>query len=218
MRHTLTLLILLLTFGTNSAQETFEGVITYSVDVSFKGESVEYRDYFAQKYGDTVKVFYNKKGDIYKKIIGSGKMGYDFNLYKQNENNYYAKWKNLDTLYYYNVSEQNLEVISTENGESNDSVDSETSVLIIKARDPKGGQYVTQTFYYNGEPYINPELYEKFKDFFTYDYYKKAKSPYMKLELDLGSHVVTYTAINIQRTEVGSKIFEVPKEIPKKKY
>lgn len=218
MKSTLTLILLVLTMKTGFCQESFEGVITYAVSISFKNGNVEHLDYFAQKYGDTVKVFYNKKGDIYKNIIGSGGYGYEYILYKQDENNYYTKWKNLDTLYHYNVSEQNLEIISTESGESKELFNRKSHYLSFKAQEPRSKQLVSQTFYYNGEPYINPELFKDFIDFFTFDFFKKSQSPYMILELDLDSHLVTYKAVNIEFKEIKDKIFEVPSYLPKKKY
>ena len=89
--------LIVLSFAT--AKKSFEGVITYKTDIRFKKENVQYQDYLQQKFGDTLKVFYNEKGDIYKKYYNTGERGYDFNLYLTSNNHYYAKWKNLDTIY-----------------------------------------------------------------------------------------------------------------------
>ena len=208
--------VFLLTTAVSIAQkkESFEGIITYKVSTEFKEENFPDQEYFEGKYGDTLKVYYNKNGDLYKKVIGSGEFGYDFNLYVNKENNYYSKWKSLDTLYYYNVSEETLNEISRENGEINE----KTSYFTIKGVEPNSGQIITQTFYYTGSPYVKKDLFLNFFDFFTNDFYKLSNSAFQKLELDLGNHTVTYEALKIESKELDNRLFSVPSDLPKKKY
>ena len=211
----LKIVFLLITISSlGQTQNSFEGIITYKVSVNFIENDSPDKEYFEQKYGDTLKVYFNKNGDIFKKIIGSGEYGYDFNLYLNRENNYYAKWKNLDTLYYYNVSEENLTELSRETGR----IDDKINYFKIKGIEPNSRQIVTQKFYYTGSPYLNGKLFQKFSDFFTDEYYQLSNSPFLKLELDLGNHIITYEAVKIESKKLDDSIFTFPSSIPKKRY
>lgn len=199
-------------------QNSFEGIITYKTEITFKTENVRHKAYFSQKFGDSLKIFYNKKGDIHKKYYGTGDSGYDFHTYLSDNNNYYGKWKNLDTIYYYNTKENTLKFIEKKSGNSTKILGKPSKYIKIKGIFPIDNQIVTQKFYYTGFPIIDPELYENFQDFFTYEFLKTTKSPFLKMELDLGDYVVTYTVIQIQNKQLNPKIFKLPKNTPLKLY
>jgi len=199
-------------------EKSFEGIITYKTEIMFKKENVQYRAYFEQKFGDTLKVFYNEKGDIFKQFFNTGERGYDFNLYLNSNNHYYAKWKNLDTIYHYNVSEQTLEFVKKSKGRSETILGKECNYLQIEGFEPNGKQSVIQKYIYNGYPYLDPELFRNFEDFYFNDLIDKAKSPFMKMELDLGDYIVTYTAIKIEQIELNNSIFKIPYNVPLKEY
>ncbi|MGH1383377.1 hypothetical protein [Kordia sp.] len=213
--HIITISILSTSFCWS--QESFEGIITYKIELTFKKKNVEHKDYIAQKFGDTLQVFYNKKGDVHKKYLGSGARGYDFHTYIASTNNYYAKWKNLDTLYYYNVQENVLKFVSRESGISDPIFNKLANYITIKGYEPLGDEMVTQKFYYTGFPYINPELFKNFKEFFSYDFLKTTKSPFLKKVLDLKTFIVTFTAIKVERKFLSPKLFKLPPNIPRKK-
>ncbi|EZH73546.1 hypothetical protein ATO12_16545 [Aquimarina atlantica] len=213
------LLITILFFASfSTVKKSFEGVITYKVETKFKKNDVPHRDYLEQKFGDTLKVYYNKNGDIFKKYLNTGEKGYDFNLYLNSNNHYYAKWKNLDTIYHYNVSEQALEFVNKTSGKSEQILGKSCDYIQIEGFEPSGKQKVIQKYSYSGFPYLEPELFKNFKDFYTYDLIKEAKSPFMKMELDLGDFIVIYTAIQIEPKELHQNIFVIPNDIPKKEY
>ena len=215
-------LILLISIFTltsfSTHKKSFEGIITYKTEIRFKKENFQYRDYFEQKFGDTLKVFYNKNGDIFKKFLNTGDRGYDFNLYLNSNNHYYAKWKNLDTIYHYNVSEQTLDFVNKTTGQSEKILGKECDFIQIEGFEPHGKQTVIQKYSYSGFPYLDSDLFKNFSDFYTNYLIEKAKSPFMKMELDLGDYVVTYTAINIEPKKLKENIFELPNDIPKKEY
>ncbi|WP_299680841.1 hypothetical protein [uncultured Dokdonia sp.] len=209
--------LIVLTSGTIK-NKSFEGVITYKTDIKFINENIKFRAYHEGKFGDTLKVYYNKEGDIFKKYYNTGDQGYDFNLYVNSKNNYYSKWKNLDTIYHYNVSEQSLEFISSTTGTSENILGKECKYIQIEAYEPKGKQSVIQKYYYSGFPYLDPELFKGFEDFYTNSFMDTAKSPFMKMELDLGDYIVTYTAVKIESKTVSLSKFQLPKGIPQKIY
>lgn len=199
------------------SQESFEGIITYKIDVIFKNENVAHKEYTIEKYGDTLKVFYNKKGDIHRKYIGTGSRGYDFHTYQTSTNNYYAKWKNLDTLYYYNVKANILNFISRDTGTSDSILKKPSKYIVTKGHVPETNEMVSQKFYYTGFPYLDPKLFKNFKDFFTDETLKISKSPFLKLELELNNFIVIYTAISVEKKILNPKIFKLPQNIPRKK-
>ncbi|MFK7747786.1 MAG: hypothetical protein AB8B65_05325 [Kordia sp.] len=199
------------------SQETFEGVITYKIELTFKKEDVPNKAYIAQKFGDTLKIFYNKKGDIHKKYIGSGAQGYDFHTYKTNTNNFYAKWENIDTLYHYNVNENILTFLSKESGTSEAILNKPSKYILIKGYVAETNEMVHQKFYYTGFPYLNPALFKNFKEFFLDEILKTSKSPFLKKTLEMDDFIITYTVIKIERKFLSPKIFKLPKNIPQKK-
>jgi hypothetical protein len=212
------LVILIVVASFSSEKVSFEGVITYKTDINFKKENVQYREYYEQKFGDTLKVYYSESGNILKKFINTGEKGYDFNLYLQSENHYYAKWKNLDTIYHYNVSEQTLNLVQKTKGTSIKILERDCNFIQIDGIDPLGKQPISQKFYYSGFPYIDSELFKDYNDFFTYEFLKETKSPFMKMVLDLGDYVITYTAIEVESKKLNSKMFNLPDGNPKKEY
>lgn len=211
------LTIIVLTSFT-AAKKSFEGIITYKTEIRFKKENVQYSEYYEQKFGDTLKVYYNENGDIYKKYLDTGERGYEFNLYLTSNNHYYAKWKNLDTIYHYNVSEQTLNFVAKTSGQSEKILGRECDYIQIEGFEPHGKQRVIQKYSYSGFPYLNPELFKNFKDFYTNQLIEKAKSPFMKMELDLGDYVVTYTAVKIEQKKLSPNIFKLPNDVPQKEY
>jgi len=200
-------------------QESFEGIITYKVDVIFKNkkEDAAYKKYIVEKFGDTLKVFFNKKGDIHKRYIGTGPRGYDFHTYRTNTNNYYAKWKNLDTLYFNNVKENILKFIDKETGISKPILNKPSKYILIKGYVPETNEMVNQKFYYTGYPYLDPKLYKNYKEFFMNETLQITKSPFLKLELELDDFTVIYSVISVEKKFLNPKIFKLPPNIPQKK-
>ena len=199
-------------------QGSFEGVITYKVDVVFTNKDLPYREYFEQKFGDSLEVFYSKKGDILRKFHNAGERGYDFNLYLNSNNNYYSKWKNLDTIYYYQANDPFIKLISIDTGNQDQILGYTCNSIVVKGIDTIGQQKVIQTYYYSGEPYLDPELFQNYKDFYAYDIFKRTESPFLKLELDLDGYIVTYTAIKIEHKSLNKKQFDLPIDFAFKEY
>ena len=103
-------------------------------------------------------------------------------------------------------------------GKNDKILDKDCKSLVVEAIDTVGNQRVTQTHYYSGEPYLDPELFKNYRDFYTYDIFKKTESPFLKLEMDLDGYVVTYTALKIERKKLDEKQFDLPQGFPFKEY
>ena len=183
----------------------------------FKKENVPHKEYIAQKFGDSLKILFNKKGDMYRKYIGAGSRGFDFQIYKAASNKYYCKWKNLDTLYYYNTKENVLKLTNKEVGTSEAISNKPSKYILIEGYIPETGEKIRQKVYYTGFPYLNPALFKNLKDFFICDLFKTSKSPFLRIEFELDDYIIIYTAVNIERKFLNPKIFKLPQNIPQKK-
>jgi len=199
------------------SQESFEGIVTYKIELVLKKENSPNNEYIAQKFGDSLKILFNKKGDFYRKYIGAGSKGFDFQIYKAATNKYYCKWKNLDTLYYYNAKENILKLTSKEQGTSGVFFNKPSKYVTIEGYIPETGENVREKLYYTGFPYLNPAPYKNLKDFFICDLFNISKSPFVKIELEFDDHIIIYTAVKIEQKFLGPKIFKIPQNIPQKK-
>ncbi len=215
--------LLLLFSCTNSksvSYNSFEGIIKYSVsfDEGDRSKPAYYYDYIKQKYGDVALYHFKANGDFLRTYPYSGDKGVDFYLYKNDTKNFYAKWRNIDTLFYYNVTENMLQFTKEETGKSEIILGEQCSFYKISGIDTVGGQQVTQTYHFSGKPYIDPSLYEGYNDFFFSKIIKKTKSPFLKLILDMNYYKLEFTAKKIEEKELEDGLFKIPTGIPLKKY
>lgn len=219
MKRLVFLFITIIAFCISSckSEKSFEGVITYKVNVTFTNKNMPHQKYLTEKFGDTLKVLFDTQGNLFRKYIGTGPNGYDFHIYNVNTNNFYGKWKNLDTLYYYNAKKNVLAFIDREIGISDTIFNKPSKYILIKGYIPETGEKVTQKFYYTGFPYVNPKLLQNFKDFFTDEIFKTTKSPFLKYELLMDDCLVTYSVLSVERKKLNPTIFKIPDNIPLKK-
>lgn len=87
------------------SQVPFEGVITYKVETVLKVKDSPYNEYYSQKYGDTLKIFYALNGNKKVEYLNAGKLGMAWAIYIQSSNTEFAKWNSMDSIFYYNCSE-----------------------------------------------------------------------------------------------------------------
>jgi len=213
--YTLGVFLICLSSCSKENNEAFEGVIKYEISIEFK-KKLPYEDYLKQKYGGTMELFISKTGD-YKQVYNqSGAMGFDFVQFTQESNEISVKYRNLDTLYWYNASENVLDLISYSAGNPETILGSNCKSIVIKSFDSKGDLKIVQTYVYDNSIPINPNLYKDHNDAYYSRITYQTKSHYMKLIMDYGDFVVTKTVINIQRKTVDKELFKLPSNIPKK--
>ncbi len=202
---------------TQNNKKSFEGIITYKIEVSIL-KSTEYDEYYKQKYGDTLVTYISKKGDYKRVYKNSGEMGFDFVIYSKNTNELYAKWKNIDTVYHYNASQNNLTNLSIKNADTTTIIGYQCQSIIMIGIDTIGNQQVKTKYYYSYEPYLDPSLYENYNAFYYNKIVEVIKSQYLKMIMDLEDILVTFEVIEIKPTELKNDVFFIPKKIPKKKF
>lgn len=178
-----------------------------------KPESV--KNYLFQKYGDSLEIVYDKFGNIRMDYFGSGAKGMSHNFYNAEKHINCAKWKNIDTLFYYDASINEYHLDSTNR------IDTPNGFILkyYSQNHADGFGIVQEAHYINDSLHIDPELYKNFKDFSFYEIQADAKLLPVKT-------ILTLEGIRITRNLIRAKQIECPKEtnfqldplIPSKKY
>ncbi len=212
-------LILFLSFlgkNTQEPKKTFEGVITYKVETEILKPD-EYSEYLKEKYGTSMKFYWNNKGDLLRQTLGN-ETGLDYSLYINSENIFYNKYKGIDTLYFYEGSEKVDEILQIEESKAEIILNQKCRKIKIEAKNIKFGETYTMEYYYSGKPFINHELYKNINDGFANILYEKAKSPFLKFKLTFDNFCMTYTVEKIERKKIDDVFFVVDNSLPKKEY
>lgn len=197
--------------------ESFEGVITYTVEIEYP-ENYEYGWYMDQKYGDTMLLFVSSKGDYLRDYKNSGDMGWDFTSYSQKENVIYAKWKNIDTIFWYPASDTSIQLKSMFEGGDTLIMNQKCKSIFIESYFSLDNLNLSMALYYSGYPKADPELYKNHKDSFYNLVYPKSKSHFVMMVSDMGDFTITYKAIAIEEMILPLKLFSLPKDVPLKRW
>ncbi|MEL7118516.1 MAG: hypothetical protein AAFO07_03725 [Bacteroidota bacterium] len=212
--HLTTFVLIFLIFNlTSYSQKAFEGIIDYKIEVKLKKLDHLYNEYYAQKYGDTMRVYISKNGSMKREYLGSGEMGYDWAIYRQDKNEFYAKWKSMDSIFYYNCEEVMTELKSFEAGPIKQILGRDCRSIIIEAFEPIEEVSVIQKFYFSGEEYIQDGTYDKFKDGYLDKFYSTSGAHFLEWELEQNFIIVNFEAISIERKKIGKEIFKIPNGI-----
>jgi hypothetical protein len=213
----LTITLFLGSCGQTNNHDTFEGTITYKISVTAKTDNENYNDYQKQKYGDKVKFTIAKNGSFKRDFLTSGQNGFVFFIYNSTTNKCFTKWRNIDTTYSFNCSENSLTFLSEKDLPGENILGQLCEGYIISGVDPKGGQPVSMTYFYpTDKEYINPTLYKDYKDFFYNKAIEKMKAPYYKLVMDMGKYIVTYDIEKIEESIIDENVINLPTGIPMK--
>jgi hypothetical protein len=198
-------------------RKSFEGIITYNISFAPKTGNEAYSAYQKQKFGDSLKLYISRSGSFKREYPSGGDRGYDFNIYGQAINKIYYKWRNIDTVYGYDVSKNSLKFNKDADLAAEVINGIKCNTYQISGIEPLNGQPVTLTYYYpTDKEYIDPKLYSNFKDFFYNKIISKIKAPYYKLVMDMGSYVMTFTMTNIESKDLPEAIFSMPAGVPLK--
>ncbi|MEM6807033.1 MAG: hypothetical protein AAF696_36870 [Bacteroidota bacterium] len=198
------------------AQKYFEGIITYEVETKLKYEEHEYNYYFEQKYGDSLKVYIFKDGSFRREYMNSGKLGLDWQIYNRSNNNYYAKYRSLDTVYYYDTKENVFEFKSF-NQLPNRIILGKTCEGLEKViYEPRAGETFISHFYYSGEEALAPNIYDEFKDGYWDQAFKKIQSQVLAFSTETPYLLMYSEAVKIEWKKLDKSILKLPEEVPLK--
>lgn len=218
MNRLLLIVILSIYYNISNSQEAFEGTITYKVTTRLKDENNQHKEYLLNKYGDSLKIHFASDGSFKREYFGSKNLGFDWQVYDAASNNYYAKWKTIDTIYYYSCFDLFTELRTIEEGATATILNKSCKSVIVSTYDPIGKESLVIAYYYSGEPSILPNTYAQFKEGYINQVYEKSRSHILKYEMDLLYSFITIEAIRIEPGKPNASIFELPNSIPMKKW
>lgn len=208
--------LLMISF-TGYSQEYFEGKIVYEVEVKLKQENHPNNEYLKDKWGDTLIIYHHLDGFQKRKFLNSGLHGYDWNIYDPERNEYYAKWHNLDTVYYYDCGTSVTDFISLKNGESKQIMDQKCRSIVLESYHPFSKQKSFSKLYYADGLKMDPRNYERFIDSHLNEIYEATKSHIVEWTIELSLCTVRFTAIEIEHIDLANDFFGLPDDIPRKK-
>lgn len=197
---------------------SFNGIeLTYTESIEISNDSIpsNMKDYLRQKYGDSVKITYDNNGNIRLDHFGSGDYGLDYSIYNAIKHTSFVKWKNLDTIYFYDTRE---------NGYVLDTIirsidDNELTISYITDHSEINGKAVQSMRFYKDSLSIDPNLYSEFKDFFFSDILKESKRLPVWTQLKSGDIQLTRELIRVKRLEhLEQNLFEPDINLPLKEY
>ena len=188
MKKILTLILLMITFLMNS-QNSFEGVINYSVEVEVTKDSLFLKQKLEKFYGKDISMFYwkdghfrinyNEKYGIYSPTTGK------LILYKKEGFKGNASMGKLHFLAKRKVSN---EIVL---GKICDCYE-------YKTEDVKGVEERITYCFSKETPWIDYRLFNTCKDFFLKEYYETTERPYLKYIEENKYQKITWTAKDIE--------------------
>jgi len=204
---------------TLSAQrpQPFEGIITYVVETTLKQDSSIVNKHYAQKYGDTLTVYYHKNGSERREYQHTGSYGLEYVIYNKINNEEYTKWYDLDYVVYQSAADSLTSIDSITYGNTavilGDTCHSITTQFTLL----KSGESERKTLYFSKNEHILPHAFSERK-FGHYDnLYNSSKSIFRRLEFDMQHALITFTAISIERKQLDPNLFIIPKGLTKNK-
>ncbi|MCG8331739.1 MAG: hypothetical protein MI974_28900 [Chitinophagales bacterium] len=206
---------ILLLLGTSvMSQKAFEGIIIYKVDTHLKKKNHPYNEYFSQKYGDTLRVTIKQNGNMKREFIGSGELGYEWAIYDQNKNEFYTKWKSMDSIFYYDCGEviTDLQSFESVNGTTK-ILDKDCESIVIHSIEPNLNEHIHQKFFFSGDEKIIEGTYDGFKDGYLNRVYAQSKSHILRWEFEQMFVRVEFEAVSIEWKPIDNDVFKIPKGI-----
>lgn len=216
MKYQFIIVILLIGINKKSTcQDIFEGIITYKTETQLKKKNHPYNEYFSQKFGDTLRVSISKNGNMKREYLGSGGLGFDWAIYNQEKNEFYSKWKSMDSIFYYNCSETVTELKSFELLPGSKKIlGKDCQSIIIHSLEPNLQEKITHKYYFSGEEKIIENTFEEFKDGYLDRVYSLSKSHILQWEFEQDYVKVKFKAISIEWKPINNEVFIIPEGIP----
>ena len=197
------------------AQDNFEGIVSYAINLEIKENAENFAEYYGQKYGDILNVHYASNGNQYFKYVNSGDLGLDWAVYLVDENEYYAKWKSMDSIFYYSCDTNMLELLSFETLEKANISERQCDQYRVESMATKGldVEFLTKYWYFNDELPFDGEIYSDYKDERIDSIYSISNSHPIAWKSDLKHIIVDFKLIKIEDVKLDHKVFELPKDI-----
>ncbi len=197
--------------------QPFEGIITYLVRTELKQDSNSVNKHYAQKYGDTLTVYYLKNGSERKEYNNTGPYGLEYEIFNKISNENYTKWHDLDYVVYASASDTLTQIDSLSSGELAFILGDTCRSISSKNTDLKTGDTSYTTQYFSGNEYILPHTYQKRKAGHFDKLYSMSESLFLQWIIDMQFATTTFTAISIERKPLDPNLFIISSRISKVK-
>lgn len=206
----LLLLVILTGWGctANSAQQDFEGQITYAITTVSKMPNIS-DSALQSAYGRSI-VRILKKGNVKTNFTGQYiKEAYTI----QADNKEYDLFYSIDSILVTDLSSEFKTLLDT-TFTANDTVILGRTCHKIVHRSTYEGTTYTSSYWYDPSLYLSAKHFSAMKFGFTDLYYNRAQSPYLLYKYDGENFTVTHTATRIEEKPVNDSVFSLPTGLP----
>jgi len=207
MKKLIILTVFYLSFLTLQAQnQPFEGTVKYAHYLEITDSTMKKQDMALSLYFGSASILYIKQGHYHWKFADCSQ---ESQTYIPTTNTIYDKFLKNDTLYTTNAGVSNETIAQEEVKESKTVVLGEKcKVMIVKSKFSSGDKRIR--LYYFGKKYtLHPDFYQKYKMNANDKIFAKMGSVPLRFTVVYPSFKITYQAMEIKRTAVDIKLFDV---------
>lgn len=196
MKRFLFVFSLLLTVLTTHSQNSFEGAIKFSTQLSVsKNVPAHYKQQLIAQYGDSLLVSYLKNGDFKRLYLNSSEDGgYDSQYYDSQKGMLYIRTKNSTQIDSLDMQKNSLKLTSKKKVKNQRIMGLKCKCYEYKAVAEENYPVVLNFCFSTKSPEIDPVRFSKHNDFFLNDFYQTAKRPYLKFSLKTEHFILEYLA------------------------
>lgn len=206
--HLLISLVIFLAIQTTIAQQSFEGVIKFSTEISITDMAPEGAEqWLKNQYGDSLLMYYSQNGHFRRIYLNGGDDGFGSQIYFADKGKIYLTDKNNVILDSLNTEENSLRLASKTKLPNEQIMGLDCECYEIKAVAELYETIILHYCYSFESPEINPYLFAGHRDFFLNEFYQLAKRPYLKFKLLTNDFSLTYTATELMEIEIDERIF-----------
>jgi len=184
----------------SNAQNSFEGVITYSIQATSTNEKISNED-LEKIYGNEMKASYKNGFTKTEKEKGNG----EWEVYVSSENKQYLRMRNSEKTTVYDGADETRKLASFDDQPSDLVVlGKKTRLLTIQYEDRSVSKY-----WYSPDIYIDPKQFKELKFAFLNKYWEVARAPYLKHERIHPTYKVVYLAQLMEVKQISIETFSV---------
>ncbi len=192
------------------SQNYFEGVITFKTEFTVS-DSAEPNllNKLHYKYGDSLKMYYSKLGDFKRKYINSGDAGNEYQTFLSKKKTLYTKVKNKNYAVPVDVTINSLVILKKVKLPQEDILNISCDCTQYNAKTSDNKDIALVYCYGKQSEMINFAAMEHYSDFFLNDFFITTQRPYLKFSMIAEDYTLTYTALNMESTDLDKIVFKV---------
>ncbi|MEZ4858634.1 MAG: hypothetical protein R2781_07470 [Flavobacteriaceae bacterium] len=192
------------------AQDSFEGVIQFSIEYTIVDSSSGISEKMLKDiYGDRAEMYYSRNGDFKIKYRNSHNITTeaDADYYFVAKDHLYSTYTLKSKIDSTNITKELSELLTFEKQKNQKILGKECDCYIYKAID-EYKEPVNFTYCFSeGSPIINPDRYTKYTHFYLRDFFKISQRPYLKFSYEIEGYIMSFTATKLEVKEINSEVF-----------